>query len=34
VSSVDVVFHPAAVAEYEEAVAWYFARSPEFAARF
>jgi plasmid stabilization system protein ParE len=30
----DVRFHPGARAEYEEALAWYAARSPRAAARF
>jgi plasmid stabilization system protein ParE len=29
-----IQFHPAAQAEYEEALAWYHARSPVAAARF
>lgn len=30
----DVLFHPEAQTEYDEALAWYFARSPNAAKRF
>ncbi len=33
-SGADVAFHRDAVAEYEEAFAWYFSRSPGIATRF
>jgi len=34
VGAADIAFHRAAAAEYEEAFAWYFARSPQVATRF
>jgi len=34
VHAADVAFHRDAIAEYEEAFAWYFSRSPDIATRF